>query len=181
VKMALCATIGITALSLVACSKGSEEKTPVTTAPNAKFRNSEKPKLKYHTDSSSSSVSPVLEFLKNNHLEVSSTKTIGEAFDGYTYASKKEWRETQVPNGPFYIDYICWPEVSSTSLTAIKQGLVKRKLEIKFVIHKDGNIYIAMARRIDFKSDGMEYEVVIEPAVIKTLVRTIYENREIAF
>lgn len=133
------------------------------------------------TSSSAIPVSPMLESLKNNHLDASSTKTIGEAFDSYKFSIKKEWQETPSPKGPSYIDYICWLDISPVSSAALKEGVVRRALDIKFVIHEDGETYIAMASRIDIKSDGMLYTTPIDPLDIKKIVKTIYENREITF
>lgn len=183
-KIVLCAAIGLIALSLAACSKGNEEKSP-TAAPKAKFRNSDTLKKSFHGDmeTSSSPVSgtPILQSLKNNHLEVSSTKTIGEAFDGYRFAKKKEWREAPTQNGLYYIDYVCWFDIGPFSSVALREGVVKRGVEIKFAVREDGETYIAMASRIDIKSDGMLHTTVIEPADIKKIVTAIYENREITF
>jgi len=141
--------------------------------------------MRFHGDMDTSTSalrdSPVLAELKNNHLEVSSTKTIGAAFDAYKHATKKEWRETATENGPYYIDYICWVKVSPVSSAALKEGVVKRALEIKFVIHRDGETYITMASRVDIKSDGMLYTTPLDPPEIKKNVTAIYENREIPF
>lgn len=133
------------------------------------------------TSSSSVSGTPILESLKNNHLDVSSTKTIGEAFDAYKYAIKKQWRETPTNGGPYYIDYIGWFDISPFSSVALSEGVVNRGLEIKFAVHEDGETYIAMASRIDIKSDGMRYNTPIDPPEIKKIVAAIYENREITF
>jgi hypothetical protein len=184
-KIALFASIGIIALALAACSKDHEEKSPTAVPTKAKFRNSDKSKLQFHSDmetsSNPTSGSPVLESLKNNHLEVSSTKTIGEAFDSYKYSINKEWRETPTDSGPYYIDYIGWFHVSPVSSVALREGVIKRGMEIKFAVHEDGETYIAMASRVDIKSDGMRYTTPLEPAEIKKTVTAIYENREIAF
>jgi len=184
-KIVLCASIGVIALSLTACSKINEEKSPATVAPKAKFRNSDTSKMLFHGDmeTSSSAVpgTPILESLKNNHLDVSSTKTIGEAFDAYKFAIEKEWRETPTKSGPYYIDYIGWFHISPVSSVALKEGVIKRGMEIKFAVHEDGETYIAMASRIDIKSDGMRYATPIDPPEIKKIVTAIYENREITY
>ena len=49
------------------------------------------------------------------------------------------------------------------------------------MIHEDGETYIAMASRIEIKSDGMLHTTPIEPPEIKKIVTAIYENREITF
>jgi hypothetical protein len=182
-KIVLLASVGVIALSLAACSNVSEEKTPSKVSQKVKLRDREKPKFHGDMDTSASKApsTPVVKLLKDNHLDVSATKTIGEAFDNYKFAAKKEWRETAPPNGPYYIDYICWLDMSPFSSVALKEGVVRRRLEIKFLIHKDGVTYIAMASLVDVKTDGMIYTTVIEPPDIKKIVTAIYDNREIVF
>ena len=185
-KNILFASIGILALSIMACSQGKEEKSPATSAPMAKAIPIDKIKnTPFHGDmktaASAVPVSPGVAALKNNHLDVSSTRTIGEAFDSYKYAVKKEWRETATQSGPHFIDYICWFHISPLSAVALREGVIKRGMEIKFVVHEDGETYIAMASRVDIKSDGMRYTTAIDPAEIKKNVTAIYENREITF
>jgi len=184
-KIILFAFFGVIMMSIMACSEGKEVKSTTSPSPKAKFRNSNKLNKPFHGDLSTAdsavTVTPGVAALKNNHLDVSSKKTIGEAFDAYKYAIKKEWRETATKNGPHYIDYICWFNVGPVSYSALKEGIVKQGLEIKFVIHEDGVTYIAMASRIDIKSDGMLYTTPLEPPEIRKTVTAIYENREITF
>ncbi len=185
-KTILFAFIGLIALSITACSKGNEEKPPATIAPKAETLNVDTLKKKpFHGDmktpASAVPRSTLLDALKKNRLEVASTKNIGEAFDGYKYAITKEWRETPTENGTCYIDYICWFQISPDSSAALKEGVVKRGLEIKFSIRKDGDTYIAMARRLDVKSDGKLYATPLLPPEIRKAVTAIYENREITF
>ncbi|HIJ96086.1 MAG TPA: hypothetical protein HPP94_10220 [Desulfuromonadales bacterium] len=185
-KILLLASVGIIALNITACSKGSNEKQPSATGMMVEKRDGDLLKKKlFHGDlkTSASSVPGTLgiDALKKNHLELSSTKTIGEVFDSYTHAITKEWRETSSENGPHYIDYICWFNISPVSSVAIRDGVVKRGLEIKFVVRGDGETYIAMISRIDIKSDGMRSVSVIDPPEIKKIVTAIYENREITF
>lgn len=184
-KLVLCAFIGIIAINLGACSSGTEEKSVPTAASKAKFRNTNKLNKPFHGDMETSpSTMPdslILQALKNNHLEASSTKTIGEAFDAYKYAIKKEWRETGTKGGPYYIDYICWFNISPMSAAALREGVVKRGMEIKFVIHEDGETYVSMVSRIDIKTDGLLHSTPLDPSEIKGKVMAIYENREITF
>jgi hypothetical protein len=173
-------------LNVAACSQGTEEKLPSSTATSVERRDKDAFKtFRFHGDvqTNTSSVPETLgiDALKKNHLEVSATKTIGEAFDSYKHAITKEWRETTSESGPHYIDYTCWFQINPVSSVAIKEGVVKRGLEIKFVVRGDGETYIAMASRIDIKSNGMRYVTVIDPPQIKNIVTAIYENREITF
>jgi len=184
-KVMLLVVIGIIALNIAACSRGNEEKSPSLSSSKAKIRNIDKSKMPFHGDmempSSAVSGSPILQSLKRNHLEVSSVKTIGEAFDAYKYAIKKEWRETPTQKGPYYIDYTCWFDISPVSAVALREGVVKRGMEIKFAVLDNGETYIAMVSRIEIKSDGMRYATPIDPPEIKKIVTAIYENREISF
>jgi hypothetical protein len=185
-KIILFAAIGIIAMSVTACTQGTEDKSSSSTATKVERRDKDTFKmLRFHGDvkTNTSSVPETLgiDALKKNHLEVSTTKTIGEAFDSYTYPITKEWRETPSESGPHYIDYICWFHINPVSSAALMEGVVKRGLEIKFVVRGDGETYIAMATRIDIKSNGMRYNSVIDPPKIKKIVTAIYENREITF
>lgn len=184
-KIHLFAVIAIIAVNVTACSKSGEDKSP-SSATGVELRDVEKSiKKPFHGDMKTGapalSGSPGIAALKSNHLEVSATKSIGEAFDSYTHAITKEWRETSSESGPHYIDYICWFHISPVSPAAIREGIVKRGLEIKFVVRGDGETYIAMISRIDIKSDGMRSVSVIDPPEIKKIVTAIYENREITF
>ncbi|MDD2735824.1 MAG: hypothetical protein PHF56_17965 [Desulfuromonadaceae bacterium] len=179
------AVIGIIAVSVTGCAKSTEDKSP-SSSTSVEKRDIEKLiKKPFHgemkTDASVVPGTLGIAALKNNHLEVSTTKTIGEAFDSYKHAITKEWRETSSEIGPHYIDYICWFHISPVSTVAIREGIVKRGLEIKFVVRGDGETYIAMISRIDIKSDGMRSVSVIDPPEIKKIVTAIYENREITF
>ncbi len=183
-KSVLYACVGIVMVSLLACSQTKEDKTPKVESSKAKLRNGNRLNKPFHGDVDTSAkvpASPVLLSLKKNHLDASTTKTIGEAFDNYKHALKKEWRETPSETGSYFIDYICWLDISPVSLVAIKEGIVKRALDIKFAIGSNGETYIGSVSRIDIKSDGMVYTTVIEPAEIKKIVTAIYENREIPF
>jgi hypothetical protein len=173
------------ALSFAACSVGNDGKSPTAATVKSKFRNNAKKTFhtEMNTTDSPAAASPVLLSLKDNHLPVSSSRTIGEAFDSYKHATEKQWRETARASGqfPYYIDYICWFPVSAVSSVALKEGIVKRGLDIKFAIQEDGETYITMASRTQVKSDGMLHTSIIEPDDIKKIVTAIYENKEIAF
>jgi len=183
-KSVLYACVGIVMISLLACSQNKEEKPPKVESSKAMLRDGKRLNRPFHGDVDATATvpgSPVLMSLKKNHLEASATKTIGEAFDNYKHALKKEWRETPSETGSYFIDYICWLDVSPVSLVAVKEGVVKRALDIKFAIGSNGETYIGSVSRIDIKSDGMVYTTVVEPADIKKIVTAIYENREIPF
>ena len=160
---------------VAACSKGKDAEVAAKKA---------SPTMSVHGDMASSANAvpgtPIADALKKKKLNAHPSKTIGEAFDSYTFASKKEWRETETKGGKFYIDYICWFDIGPLSAAALKEGVVKRGLEIKFVIHETGDAFIAMATRMDIKSDGKSYSTPIELADIEKIVAAIYENREIA-
>jgi hypothetical protein len=171
-------------LGITACTPGTGEKSAGSVPPTVEKRDMEKfKKTPFHGDikTDPSATTPVVNALKKNYLPVSTTKNIGTAFDSYTYAKTKQWKDAPTKNGPYYIDYICTFEISPLSPAAIKDGVIKRELDIKFAIQEDGETYIAMASRIDIKSDGMRYIATLSPDEIKRTVTAIYENREITF
>lgn len=181
-KTVIYIAIAVIAFSLAACSKTNENNVSVDS--KTKLRNANSLKKPFHGEMGPTSkvpVSLVLQSLKKNHLQVSANKTIGDAFDNYTHATKKEWRETVAENGSYFVDYICWLDISPVSLVALKEGVVKRAVDIKFAIRSNGETYIGMASRIDIKSDGQIYTTAIEPADIPKIVAAIYDNREIPF
>lgn len=124
---------------------------------------------------------PFADALKKKKLNANSSKTIGEAFDSYKYVTSKEWRETESKDSKVYVDYLCQLDVSKLSSASVKDGVVKRNLVIKFVIQENGEAYIAMATRIEIKSDGKSYITPIKVGDIQKIVTAIYENREITF
>ncbi|MDD2899693.1 MAG: hypothetical protein PHI31_13390 [Desulfuromonadaceae bacterium] len=181
-KIRVCAVVGIIAVSVTACSFDSQDKS--SSSSGSKIERREKDNFKmvpFHGEMKTTDLPLGIEALKKNHLEVSATKTIGEAFDSYKYAEEKKWLETPSENGPHYIDYVCWFHISPVSSAALQEGVVKRGVEIKFVVRGDGETYIAMVSRIDITSDGMRHTTVIDPSQIKKIVTAIYENKEISF
>jgi len=173
-------------LLVAACSSVNEEKLPKTVNSKVKLRSNKEPQKLFHKDVDLSALdephTSIFLSLKLNYLEYSSTRTIGEVFDSYKFAVKKEWLDTTATAGPYYIDYFCWfDNINPVSYAALKDGVMKRGLNIKFVVQESGETYIGMASRIDVKSDGMLYNVPIEPSEIKKIVKAIYENREIIF
>lgn len=164
------------AVNFMACSKDVEVKAEKTEPAQKKlFHEQVDPK----TPSVPST--PFADALKKKKLNANSSKTIGEAFDSYKFVTSKEWRDTESKDNRVYVDYLCQLDVSKLSSASVKDGVVKRNLEIKFVIHENGEAYIAMATRTEIKSDGKTYTTPIKVADIPKIVTSIYENREITF
>ena len=168
--------LGIIVAAVAACSKGNESETAKKASPQNKS---------VHGDvtGSASAVpgTPIADALKKKKINANFSKSIGEAFDSYKYVTKREWRETGTSSNKYYVDYICWFDVNALSPAAMKDGIVKSGMVIKFVIHENGEAYIAMATRIEIKSDGKSYTTPIKVADIQKIVTAIYENREISF
>jgi hypothetical protein len=80
-----------------------------------------------------------------------------------------------------YVDFLCQLAVNKLSPAAVKDGVVKRNLEIKFVVQENGEAYIVMATRVEIKSDGKSYTTPVKIPDIPKIVAAIYENREITF
>lgn len=166
----------VLAVSLMACSNNDEAKEEKSKSAS---------KMKFHgeddTKAKPGSSSPYADALKPMKLNANSSKTIGEAFDSYSHVVSKEWRDTEAKDGKVYVDYLCQLDISKLSSASVKDGVVKRDLIVKFVIHEKGEAYIAMATRVEVKSDGKSYTIPVEVADIKKIVDAIYANKEISF
>jgi hypothetical protein len=164
----------ISIINIMACSKGNEDES---------LKNDIK-KKPFHGDLYKTTPvdvgTPIADSLKKKTLELDSSRTVGDAFDSYKFATKKEWLETGT-KGATYVDYICWFSVNPLSVAALKEGLVKKGLNLKFVIHESGEAYIVIAKKIEVKSDGNTYFSPIEMDDAVKYVKAIYDNKEIAF
>lgn len=176
--------IAVVSFCVAACTKNNEEQSVKQKTEKARLRNSNILKKPFHGEMGATTkvaFSPLIESVKNNHLEQSSSVTIGEVFEKYKHAEKIEWREAVSNTGASFVDYICWIDVKPFSSVSINDGVVKRALDVKFVIRATGETYVGSASRIDIKSDGMIYTTEVDPTNLKRIVDAIYENREIPF
>lgn len=124
---------------------------------------------------------PYAEALKKSRLGSYPQKTVGEAFDSYGKAVSKQWQEDVGRDGKFYVDYICWFAENTVSPTAKGAGVVKRGLDVKFVIQQNGESYIAMATKLFMKADGKIQSEFFEMAEVTKIIDAIYANQELEF
>lgn len=164
-------------LSVAACSKNKGDDTQATSKAPKRF--------KFHGDGAKSSgaitPTPIAGAMKKKKLKAFPQKTIGEAFDSYGKAVSKEWREDMGKDGRYYVDYICWFDPNSLSPEARKAGFTKRGLDVKFVIHGDGDAYITLATRLFVKGDGSTVTDYVGLSDLEKMVEDIYQNRELNF
>lgn len=106
-------------------------------------------------------------------------KTIGTAFDEYSYFSGREWQETKNPAGKVYIDFRGLFESSGLDINSIKKGIARQGIEVKFVIEPDGAFSLAMVSKVEFTTDGNMHRYPLENG--KNIIEQIYNNREIRF
>jgi hypothetical protein len=119
------------------------------------------------------------EILKKQKLANYPTATIGEAFDAYTYFPRKEWKEAKPDNGKTYVDFIGWFNPGVLNEKEVKDGIVGRGIQVKFVINPDGSYSAAMVSRLDARPDS---RVDVFPIVDSAgVLAKIYENKEIRF
>jgi hypothetical protein len=141
-------------------------------------------KNNYHAsgDSSKATKTPLADQIKEKKLNLSSSKTVGDVFDSYKYATKKEWLETITKSGIIYVDYICQLDAGSLSDAAKKDGIVQRSLYVKFSIRDNGEAYVALITVVDAfadrKTKTTNYQA--EDVMLK-IVKAIYDNKEIVF
>lgn len=125
---------------------------------------------------------PMADILKLKELKGYPQKTIGEAFNSYSPAASREWREFQAKDGKrYYVDYICWFDDNTVSQSLKGEGVVKRGMNIKFTVQDNGDYYIAMASRLFKKTDGQVLSTIFEGGEINKILDAVYANKEISF
>jgi len=117
--------------------------------------------------------------IKSKKLADYSTSTIGAAFGTYRYFDKREWKETKSSDGKVYVDFWGWFNTGKLDAASIKNGIVARGIEAKFVIYPDGKFNLAMISKIEARADGQKYAYPL--ADKKCILDAIYANKVIAF
>ncbi len=115
--------------------------------------------------------------IKNGKLLNFEKTSIGNAFDSYSYLTKKEWKERRLAKQPLTVDFIGW--FSSDTLTDkdIKEGIAGRGLDAKFVINTDGSFYLFTISVLDATRDGgLTRERMLD---IDATLKSIYANKKI--
>lgn len=123
--------------------------------------------------------SGLAEAVKKKKLLDYPSKTIGEAFDSYSYFNKREWSETFAANGKIYIDFIGWFNTNRLNAQNIKNGISAKGVEIKFALNPDGPFFAAMVSQVEVKTDGKTYKYPLPD--IKNVLDSIYANKDISF
>jgi hypothetical protein len=125
---------------------------------------------------------PVVDAVKISRLNGHPEKTLGEAFDTYGKCNSQDWQEDVGRDGRYYVDYFCWidnkgvlPGTTSSSL------VVKRGVNIKFVIHESGEAYIALAAKLQMQGDKKIHTDFIGAAEVRTIIDAIYANQDLIF
>ena len=113
--------------------------------------------------------------VKDQKLPLSSTKTIGTVFGEYKFFSSREWKESLNANGKVYVDFRGLFDGSASG----QNGVSRQGVEVKFVVNKNGDLYIAMVSRIDVVADGTMKLYPLGDAA--RIVDLIYANKEIGF
>lgn len=116
--------------------------------------------------------------IKKSKLVDFPAKTIGEAFDGYRYFNKREWRETAADGGKYYVDFIGWFNPERQNIISMFRGDMKG-VDIKFLVHLDGRYAAVMASRIEKKSDGKTYTYPLEN--LNEILGKLYANKKISW
>ena len=129
--------------------------------------------------SASGEVVKFIDVLKTKSLPPYPGITIGAAFDGYPYFTRREWSETRANNGKIYIDCVGWFDPKGLDDAATKGGVTGRGVAVKFVITSDGTFGVVMASRLEAKSDGA---VSSDPeGDLKGILDRIFGKKEIRF
>lgn len=121
----------------------------------------------------------LVEIIKGKSFEGNKSITIGNAFDGYRYFAKKEWKQSPSSNGKTYIDFVGWYKTGILDAAIGNNHNAVKGVEVKFVINRNGEFYVAMVSRIETGADGKLFLYPIENP--KSIMDAIYANNEIKF
>lgn len=167
----------IAALGVSICAAACTEKA----VENQKKSEAKSPEMKVHGGESAkdSDSAGFKDVVKKQTLPTYPAMTVGKAFDGYSHLVKKEWKETQASNGTIYIDFTGWFQGNSLGIDAIKKGISQQGIEVKFVINREGVLFVGMVSKLEATTDGKVNAYPLSEA--KTVIDSIYANREIVF
>ena len=176
-NVALFIMLGVLVFGLTACTKKVDEGT------ETKKKRNEAGKV--HGEGTDKSITttktPMADSMKKMKLNGYQGKTVGEAFDAYSKVVAREWREVDGRDNRYYVDYICWFDEKSVLPEHRKQAIVKRGIDIKFVLCEGGEAYIAMATKLFMKADGKIQSEFFEVEEVPNIVKAIYENKNVEF
>ncbi|MDA8241073.1 MAG: hypothetical protein M0Z67_11980 [Nitrospiraceae bacterium] len=119
----------------------------------------------------------LIDFIKKQKLVNYQSTTIGNAFDSYSYLTKKEWKVEQQKSGPFTIDFIGWFGSDALKDEDIKKGVTGKGLDVMFVIEPNGSFYAFMASILEARNDGKIYRNQL--ADTAGVLAKIYGNQKI--
>ncbi len=121
--------------------------------------------------------SGLVKVIKAGRLTNYKSKTIGKAFDSYSYLTKKEWKATALKSKHITVDFFGWFKPESLSGKNVKDGITCRGINVKFVIEPNGAYYVFMVSKIESKSDGKIYGYPLQD--INGVLASIYANKKI--
>lgn len=117
---------------------------------------------------------------KDKKLANFPSASIGDAFDRYTFLTKKEWKiQRSTQNKNIYIDFIGWLDSKSIDDRAKQEGVTERGVELKFIIYPDGSFVAAMVSKLEMKNNGKRYAYPMDD--LTGILTKIYANKEIKF
>jgi len=115
--------------------------------------------------------------LKRQKLENFQSKTIGEAFDSYTYLVNKEWKEKPLPGKAIEIAFIGWFPSKDSDGKIPEDGVIARGLEVKFDVTMNGLCFVKMIWRLEAKSGNQITALQLDDTA--DILTKIYANKEI--
>jgi hypothetical protein len=129
-------TIGLLA-GLCGCSKEDADRNKATqaidpAAPNAIFINA----------------------IRGGKLVNFPSVTIGEAFDAYKHLVDKEWKATPQAGRLFAIDFTGWFTSDGLNEQDRRRGIMRKGLDVTFVVNVDGAFSVFMVSMIEANADG---------------------------
>lgn len=121
----------------------------------------------------------LIEIVKGKSFDQNKSITIGNAFDGYKYFSRKEWKQSPASNGKIFIDFVGWYKAGILDAVVSNNRNAVKGVEVKFVITPNGEFYVAMVSKLETGADGKLVAHPMEDP--KSFMDTIYTNKEMKF
>jgi hypothetical protein len=103
--------------------------------------------------------------------------TIGEAFDAYKHLVDKEWRATPQAGRLFAIDVTGWFTLDRLNEQDRGRGIVRKGLDVTFIVNVDGAFSVFMVSMIEANADGSLRRQQIND--VEGILARIYGNKKI--
>lgn len=123
--------------------------------------------------------------VKNGYMDIDKSITVGQAFDGYKYFTKKEWKAYKTEQGRRMVEFngefnINVPD--STQFT--KDNIASSTIKLLFLINSDNTFEIVGGEQKNKKKNGENIDIMMDSNTImqmgmNSFIIPIYKNMNV--